>query len=253
MDSQRSSLPLAGKVAIVTGASRGIGRAVAQRLSRDGAAVVINYTQNAAKANELVAELTAQGGQALAVQADLGIVADIRQLFEQAKQHFGHLDILVNNAGTAGGSPLDAITEEHFDSIFNVNVRGTVFAAQEAARQFGPEGGRIINLSSVLGNRPSPGTAIYAATKAAIDSITKTLAAELGPRGIRVNAVAPALTVTDMGTHTPAAFQEYTAAHTALGRMGQPEEIADVVAFLAGHDGRWVSGQTIYADGGYHG
>ncbi len=252
MDSQDFTLPLTGEVAVVTGASRGIGKAIAQRLSRDGAAVVINYTTNADKAHELVTKLTAQGGQALAIQADLGKIADIRRLFEQVKRHFGRLDILVNNAGVSGGQALDTITEARFTEIFDVNVRGVVFASQEAARCFGPAGGRIINLSSVLA-RHAPGNLVYGATKAAIDSITKSMAIELGPRGIRVNAVAPGLTVTDMGTSTPTTLQENAVKHTALGRMGEPEEIADVVAFLAGRDGRWISGQTIYTDGGYYG
>ncbi|MCB2409162.1 SDR family NAD(P)-dependent oxidoreductase [Hymenobacter lucidus] len=249
-NSSNSVQPLAGKVAVVTGASRGIGHAIAQRLSKDGATIVVNYAQNRAKAEELVATLAANGGQAIAVQADLGNLADVRRLFEQTQAQFGRLDILVNNAGIGGEPAFGEMDAERYAAIFDVNVRGVLFAAQEAAQRFGADGGRIINLSSVLGNRPSAFGVAYGATKAAVDSITKSLAVLLGPKGIRVNAVAPGLTVTDMGTAMPAAIQEHVARTTALGRMGEAEEIADVVAFLAGDSSRWITGQTVYADGG---
>jgi 3-oxoacyl-[acyl-carrier protein] reductase len=245
-----SAQPLAGKVAIVTGASRGIGRAIAERLSHDGAAVVINYSQNAAKAEALAAELVAAGGRAVAVRADLGQLDEVRDLFKQTQAHFGRLDILVNNAGVAGGGPIDGLDESQYARIFDLNVRGGLFAAQEAARQFGPDGGRIINLSSVMGNRPSPLRTVYAASKAAVDSITKSLAAELGARRITVNSVAPGLTATDMGLSVPEEFQRQVVGNTALGRLGEPQDIADVVAFVASDAARWISGQTIYADGG---
>jgi 3-oxoacyl-[acyl-carrier protein] reductase len=248
--SQNSIGPLAGKVAIVTGASRGIGRAVAESLGRQGAAVVVNYSQNAAKAAEVVAALTAQGGRAIAVQADLGNLTDVRRLFEQTQQEFGRLDILVNNAGVAGEPAFGSLDEASFAALFDVNVRGVLFAAQEAAARFGPEGGRIINLSSVLGNRPSTMSVAYGATKAAVDSITKSLAALLGPRAIRVNAVAPGLTATDMASGFPEEARNYVVQTTALGRLGNAEDIAAAVVFLAGDSGSWITGQTIYADGG---
>ncbi|WP_206513027.1 glucose 1-dehydrogenase [Larkinella soli] len=241
---------LNGKVAVVTGASRGIGRAIAERLSHDGAAVVVNYSQNADKAWELVARLEADGGRALAVRADLSKLADVQNLFEQVEQHFGHLDILVNNAGVAGGSPLDGLDENDYARIFDLNVRGVVFATQEAVRRFGPDGGRVINLSSVLGRMASPYSSLYAASKAAVDSITRSLAAELGSRHITVNAIAPGLTATDMGDSFPTEVKQTVIRNTALGRLGEPQDIADVVAFIASDEARWINGQTIYADGG---
>ncbi|QJX47976.1 glucose 1-dehydrogenase [Hymenobacter taeanensis] len=247
---QNSGRPLAGKVAIVTGASRGIGRAVAEQLGQQGAAVVVNYSQNATKAEEVVAALIAQGGRALAVQANIGNASDIRRLFEQTQQEFGRLDILVNNAGVAGEPAFGSLDEVGFAALFDVNVRGVLFAAQEAAARFGPDGGRIINLSSVLGSRPSTMSVAYGATKAAVDSITKSLAALLGPRGIRVNAVAPGLTATDMASGFPEEVRNYIAQSTALGRLGNAGDIAAVVTFLASDAGSWITGQTLYADGG---
>lgn len=249
-NTQHSARPLAGKVALVTGASRGIGRAIAQRLSEQGAAIVVNYAQNAGKAEALAADLVARGGQALAVRADMGNLAEVSQLFEQVVAHFGRLDILVNNAGVLVDGPLEALDAAAYARSFDVNVRGVLFASQEAARRFGPEGGRIVNLSSVLGNRPAPGSAVYAATKAAVNSLTQSLAAELGARHITVNAVAPGLTETDMGAATAPTIHQYVIANTALGRLGRPEDIAEVVAFLVSDAGRWISGQTLYADGG---
>jgi 3-oxoacyl-[acyl-carrier protein] reductase len=246
-----STRPLAGKVALVTGASRGIGRATAERLSRDGATVVVNYANSAAKAEEVVAALVAAGGQAVAVQADMRQPADIHRLFEQTLAQFGRLDILVNNAGVADPGPLDSSDEALYAQVFDLNVRGVLLATQEAARRFGQEGGRIINLSSVLSRRPVPGGALYGASKAALNSLTQSWAAELGPRGITVNAVGPGLTETDMAAALPPEVQQDAINHTALGRLGRPDEIADVVAFLAGHDARWITGQTIYVDGGF--
>ena len=251
MENSPSSRPLAGKVALVTGASRGIGRAIAERLSHDGAAVVVNYTQSAAQADEVVAALLASGGQAVAVQADVRQPAAIQRLFEQVAQQFGHLDILVNNAGVAGRGPLGTLDETAYAHIFDLNVRGVVLATQEAIRRFGPDGGRVISLSSVMGNRAVPGSSLYAASKAALDSLTKSWAGELGARGITVNAVAPGITETDMGKAIPAPVQQSAISRTAMGRVGQPQEIADVVSFLASHEARWITGQTIYADGGF--
>ena len=241
---------LAGRVALVTGASRGIGRAIAERLGRDGAAVIVNYAQSAAPAQEVVAALVAAGGRAVAVQADLSQVADLRRLFAEALAHFRRLDILVNNAGALGGGPLDSLDETRFARIFDLNVRGPLLAAQEAARRFGPDGGHIVNVSSIMGSRPMAGSLLYAASKAALDSLTRNLAAELGPRNIRVNGVAPGLIETDMA----AGISENThrlLGTTALGRaLGQPAEVADVVSFLVSPAARWVTGQTLPVDGG---
>jgi 3-oxoacyl-[acyl-carrier protein] reductase len=242
------------KVALITGASRGIGRAVAERLAQDGFAVVINYTRSADQAQQLVRVLTQQGGRALAVRGDVSRQADVAAVFEQAMVEFGRLDVLVNNAGIgAVGIPLENITDEHFDALFNTNVRGLIYASQEASRHFDQQGGQIINLSSVVGNRPAPYSAVYGATKAAVDSLTKSFAAELGARGIRVNAVAPSLTETDMIAGIPATFREQITHSTALGRLGTASDIAGVVALLASPAGYWINGQTVYADGGLRG
>jgi len=242
------------KVALITGASRGIGRAIAERLAHDGYAIVVNYTKSADQAQSLVQRLTQQGGRALAVQGDVSRQADVTTLFERAVAEFGRLDVLVNNAGIfAAGIPLEHITDEHYDALFNTNVRGLIYASQAASRYFDERGGQIINLSSVLGNQAAPYTAVYAATKAAVDSLTKSFAAELGPRRIRVNAVAPSLTETDMIADVPAAFREQITQTTALGRLGTAADIAGVVALLASPAGYWINGQTLYADGGLRG
>jgi 3-oxoacyl-[acyl-carrier protein] reductase len=242
------------KVALITGASRGIGRAIAERLAQDGFAVVVNYTKSADQAQSLVQRLTQQGGRALAVQGDVSRHADVRTLFERAVAEFRRLDVLVNNAGIfPAGLPLEHITDEHYDVLFNTNVRGLIYASQAASRYFDERGGHIINLSSVLGKQAAPYTAVYAATKAAVDSLTKSFAAELGPRRIRVNAVAPSLTETNMIAGVPAAFREQITQTTALGRLGTAADIAGVVALLASSAGYWINGQTLYADGGLRG
>jgi 3-oxoacyl-[acyl-carrier protein] reductase len=242
------------KAALITGASRGIGRAVAERLAQDGFAVVINYTKSADQAQQLVRVLAQQGSRALAVQGDVSRQADVAALFERAMTEFGRLDVLVNNTGIAAvGIPLENITDEHFDALFNTNVRGLIYASQEASRHFSQQGGQIINLSSVVGNRPVPYSAVYGATKAAVDSLTKSFAAELGARGIRVNAVAPSLTETDMIAGIPATFREQITHSTALSRLGTASDIAGVVALLASPAGYWINGQTVYADGGLRG
>ncbi|WP_197076945.1 SDR family NAD(P)-dependent oxidoreductase [Hymenobacter terrenus] len=226
--------PTPEKVTLITGASRGIGRAIAERLAQDGFAVVVNYAKSADQAQALVQRLTQQGGRALAVQGDVSRQADVITLFERAVAEFGRLDVLVNNAGIgAFGVPLENITDTHYDALFNTNVRGLIYASQAASQHFGDSGGHIINLSSVVGNRPAPYSAVYAATKAAVDSLTKSFAAELGPRRIRVNAVAPSLTETDGTAGMPAAFREHITQTTALGRLGTAPDIAGVVALLA--------------------
>ena len=241
---------LLGKVAIVTGASRGIGRAIALRLGKDGAKVIVGYSRQAEKAQEVVAAIEKEGGQAVAVQADMGNLADVRRLFEEARQRFGKLDILVNNAGISAFKPIAMLTEEDFDRMFTINTKGPLFALQQAAHQIA-DGGRIINISTGGTATSAPGAGLYTASKAALEQFTMSLAKELGSRGVTVNAVLPGMTETDMFEEVaPPEFKEMAIGMTALGRLGKPEDIADVVAFLASDDARWITGQKIAATGG---
>ncbi len=241
---------LAGKVAIVTGGSRGIGAAIAKRLAKDGAIVVVNYSRKADAGAQVVAEIEAAGGEAEAIQANLAHVDQARRLIAETLEAYGRLDILVNNAGVSEFLPLDAITEAHYAHLFDVNVRGLLFATQEAARHLG-EGGRIINITSGAAQATPPNTSVYSATKAAVEAMTKSHAAELGPRGITVNAVAPGITATEMlDAVIPAPVQQVMIANTPLRRVGTPEDIADVVAFLASDDARWITGQVLGVSGG---
>ncbi len=235
---------LIGKVAIVTGASRFIGRAIAQHLAQDGAAVAINYGHSADEAKELVSIIESEGRKALAVQADMSQVADIRRLFQETLAHFGQLDILVNNAGIGKGGPIAEVTEEDFNTVFTVNVRGVLFALQEAARQMN-EGGRIVNVSSTTTVYPSPGLAIYAASKAAVKLFTEVLAQEVGGRGITVNSVVPGPTSPGMFEKRSVEEQEAAAKSSPFGRIGRADDIADVVAFLVSEEARWITGQHI--------
>ena len=242
--------PLKGKIALVTGASRGIGRAIAERLSRDGAAVVINYASNANGARKLVGEIEAAGGQALAVQADVARVAEVVRLFDETIARFGKLDILVNNAGLMVTKPVSAMTEAEFDRIFAVNVKGTFFACQQAATRLA-DGGRIINVSSSTTVRMMPNYAAYVATKGAVEQLTRSLAGELGPRGITVNVISPGPTETELFKDGKSVEQiQKFAQLAAFGRLGQPAEIADVVAFLVSDDAGWVTGQNLRVNGG---
>jgi 3-oxoacyl-[acyl-carrier protein] reductase len=242
---------LKDRVAVVTGASRGIGAAIARRLAADGAAVVVNYSRNAAAAETVVAEIVANGGTARAVQADLADLTGIAALFDTAMETFGQLDILVNNAAVAQFLPLEQITPDHVNRQFALNVFGLLFAIQEAARRMGEKGGRIIQISSGAAQSAPPGGSVYSATKAAVDTITRSLASELGPRRITVNSVSPGFTETDMLRSVVAeAGWEALAAQTPLGRIGTPEDIADVVAFLASEEARWITGQVIGVNGG---
>jgi 3-oxoacyl-[acyl-carrier protein] reductase len=238
-----------GKVAIVTGGSRGIGRAISETLARDGATVVVNYSKSAAAAQEAVEAIKAKGGKAIAIQADISKLEDVRRLYAEAQQQLGRIDIVVNNAGILPPAvPVAAETEQTFDAVFGL-LKGTYFSMQEAAKRLA-DGGRIINISSSTTRGWSPGYSIYAGSKSAIEQFTRSLSRELGPRGITVNAVIPGLTDTDMIDDYSPAVREAVAKNTTLGRIGQPRDIADVVAFLASDEGRWITGQMVVANGG---
>ena len=245
---------LDGKVAIVTGASKGIGAGIAKQLAAEGASVVVNYASSREGADRVVDEIKKQGGTATALQADLANKADIERLFEEAVKEFGRIDILVNNAGVYEFLPLDEVTEEHFHHQFNVNVLGLILTTQQAARHFGPEGGSIINIGSVAGTSAPPTTSVYSATKAAVNAVTRSLASELGPRGVRVNAVNPGMVETE-GVHAAgfaeSDFRKSVESQTPLGRIGQPADIAPIVAFLASSDASWITGETYHVSGGF--
>ena len=240
---------LQGKVALVTGSSRGIGRAIAERLARDGAAVAINYAGNQSEAEAVVRGIEAGGGRAVAIQADLSRVAEIGRLFAELDRQLGRLDILVNNAGIGALKPLAEVDEETFDRVFTLNAKAVLFACQEAAKRLG-QGGRIVNLSSSTTYFPLANTTIYAASKAVPKMYTEVLAKELGPKGITVNSVAPGPTAPGMFANAPREIQEGAAQSSPFGRIGHPEDIAGVVSFLAGEDAGWITGQHILANGG---
>jgi len=245
---------LTGKVAVVTGASKGIGAAIAKDFGAAGAAVVVNYASSKEGAERIVAEINGKGGKAIAVHGDVSKTKDVQRLFEETKKAFGSLDVLVNNAGVYAFEALEAVTETEFHRQFNINVLGTILATKEALKYFGPGGGSVINLSSVVSEKPVPNSVVYAATKGAIDTITRGLAKELGARKIRVNAIAPGLVETE-GVHQlgfmGSDFEKHAVADTPLGRSGQPEDIAKVAVFLASESSGWLTGETITASGGY--
>jgi len=245
---------LSGKVAVVTGASKGIGAAIAQELAKDGASVIVNYSASGQQAEEVVAKIKAAGGKSKAVRADVSKPAEAKQLIEAAVSEFGRVDILVNNAAVYDFLPLELITEAHFDRMFNLNVKGLLFATQAAAGAFGERGGCIINIGSMASQTPPPGGTVYSATKGALDTITKGLAGELGPKKILVNAVLPGPVETE-GTQSMDNWDQFKSMlvpRTPLGRVGQPRDIATVVSFLASHDAGWITGQIIAAAGGLH-
>jgi 3-oxoacyl-[acyl-carrier protein] reductase len=243
---------LTGKVAVVSGASKGIGASIAEELAKEGASVIVNYSSSPAQAEAVVKRIQAGGGAAKAVKADLSKPGEARKLIEAAVAEFGKLDILVNNAGIYKFVPLDQIDEKHYDSIFELNVKGLLFATQAAARAFGENGGTVINISSVVSLSAVPTASVYSATKAAVDSLTRTLAAELGPKGIRVNSVLPGPVETE-GTSALDGFEQFREAfvpQTPLRRIGQPHDIATAVSFLASADSGWITGQVIPVSGG---
>jgi len=249
-----TSQKLSGKVAIVTGASKGIGAAIAKRLASDGASVVVNYSSSRTGADKVVNEITAAGGKAVAAQADLAKKADIERLFEEAAKAFGRLDILVNNAGVYEFMPLEGVTEEHFHRQFNINVLGLIFATQQAAARFGAEGGSIVNIGSVAGTSAPATASVYSATKAAVNAITRSLAQELGPRKIRVNAVNPGMVITE-GVQSAGIdesdFRKVVEAQTPIGRIGLPDDIAPLVSFLSSEEASWITGEYFHVSGGF--
>ncbi|WP_165968012.1 SDR family oxidoreductase [Saccharopolyspora elongata] len=237
-------------VALVTGSSRGIGRAIAERLGADGMSVVVNYRSDRAAADEVVAKIEAAGGRATAAQADVTDPAQLRALFDAAEQRFGSLDVLVNNVGTARFSPIAEASDDDFDVLFGTNARATFIALREAANRL-RDGGRIVVISSGVTAMNRPGTGLYGAAKAAGDQLVRVLAKELGPRRITVNSVCPGATRTDaLAAIQPESVIERMAAETPLGRIAEPGDIADIAAFLASDDSRWVTGQVIHAGGG---
>jgi 3-oxoacyl-[acyl-carrier protein] reductase len=246
---------LAGKTALVTGASKGIGASIAKHLAAAGASVVVNYASSKAGADKVVAEIIADGGKAVAIHGDVSKPADITRLVTEAKAAFGQLDILVNNAGIYEFLPLEGITTEHYHRIFNINVLGLLLTTQEAVKHFPATGGSIINVGSVVTDLTPPMSAVYTGTKGAVDAITGVLAKELGPKGIRVNALNPGLTITE-GTHTGGIagsdMEKNAVKNTPLGRAGQPQDIAKAAVFLASDDSGWVTGELLRVGGGIY-
>lgn len=244
---------LEGKVAIVTGASKGIGAAIAEKLAEEGAATVVNYATSDSDAQNVVSRITARGGRATAAKADVSKLADIQRLFDTAVTEFGKVDVLVNNAGVYEFRPLAAVDENHFDRQFDVNVKGLYFAAQAAAQAFGDHGGSIVNISSVVSLSPRANGSVYSATKAAVDAFTQSLASELGPKKILVNSILPGATETEgfAAMAGSAEMKPNAISQTPLGRIGAPRDIANVVAFLASDDAAWITGQMIPVSGGF--
>src|SRR6266849_5943628 len=245
---------LEGKVALVTGASKGIGAAIAERLAADGASVAINYATSKEDAEALAERIRGNGGKAKAIHADIGNPSQAKAFVDAAVKEFGRLDILVNNAGTFHIDPIGTVDEADVRSQFAVNVDGPIFATQAAASHFSSEGGRVINVSSIAATHSLPGLSVYSATKAALDALTRVWATELGPRGVTVNAVAPGLVDTAMLKAATARMGEEAVkgmvARTPLGRLGTTSDVADVVAFLASPEARWVTGQVVETSGG---
>jgi 3-oxoacyl-[acyl-carrier protein] reductase len=248
-----NSKRLAGKVAVVTGASKGIGAGIAKQLADEGASVVVNYASSKEGADQVVNEIIARGGKAIAVQGDVAKTADIEHLFAETKNAFGRLDILINNAGVYRFAPLEEVTEDEFHREFNTNVLGIILATREAVKYFGNDGGSVVNIGSTITSLTPPATVVYSATKGAVSTITRVLAKELGPKKIRVNSINPGGVETE-GFHslgmTGSDFEKQMIAQTPLGRIGQPQDIAPVAVFLASADSGWITGEIVQASGG---
>jgi len=244
---------LTGKVAVVTGASKGIGAGIAKRLAAAGAAVVVNYSSSREGADKVVGDIKAKGGKAIAVQGDVAKAGDVKRLSAETKKAFGALDVLVNNAGIYVFNPLEAVTEDDFHRQFETNVLGPILTTQEALKYFNSEGGSVINISSVVSTGNVPNSVVYSATKGAVDTIARVLGTELAARKIRVNTIAPGGVETE-GTHASGViggeFEKQIVAQTPLGRLGQPDDIAEVAVFLASDSSRWLTGERITASGG---
>lgn len=244
---------LKGKVAVVTGASKGIGAGIAKGLAAEGASVVVNYATSKDGADRLVAEITGKGGKAIAVQGDVAKAADVQRIFAETKKAFGKLDVLVNNAGVYQFAPLEEITEEQFHRMFNTNVLGLLLATREAAKHFGPEGGSVINIGSAATSLAVATSTVYTATKGAVDMVTRVLSKELGPKKIRVNSINPGMVETEgvqaMGI-IGSDFEKHFVAQTPLGRYAQPEDISPIAVFLASDDSGWLTGELVTASGG---
>jgi 3-oxoacyl-[acyl-carrier protein] reductase len=244
---------LSNKVAVVTGASKGIGAGIAKALAAEGASVVVNYSTSKQGADSVVSQIVKAGGKALAVQGDVSKSADVKHIFAETKKAFGRLDILINNAAIYEFAPIDQITDQHFDKQFNLNVKGLLFATQEAVKLFDGEGGSIVNISSVASLGTIPGSSVYSATKASVDAVTHVLARELGPKKIRVNAINPGPVDTEGFQAAGLAgsdFEKQAIEKTPLGRIGTPEDIARIATFLASPDSGWLTGETLFASGG---
>jgi 3-oxoacyl-[acyl-carrier protein] reductase len=244
---------LEGKFAVVTGGSKGIGASIAKALAEEGASVVVNYSFSKQDAERVVAEISARGGRAIAVQGDVSKPMDIERLFSAAKRSFDRLDILVNNAGAYEFAPLESVTQQHFHKHFDLNVLGLLLATKEAVKHMGPEGGSVINISSVASSMRMPNSAVYTASKASVDAITGVLAKELGPRKIRVNGISPGMIETEgsrAGGFVGSDFQKMVEAQAPLGRMGQPDDIAPTAVYLASSDSKYMTGETLLVSGG---
>jgi 3-oxoacyl-[acyl-carrier protein] reductase len=244
---------LNGKVAIVTGASKGLGASIAEHLAAEGASVIVNYATSKEAAEAVVSRITSKGGKATAVQADVAKPAEIERLFQETKKAYGKLDILVNNAGVYEFAPLEQVTHEHIHKHLSVNVVGLLLTTKEAVRLMGPDGGSIVNIGSIVGPMPAPQASAYSASKAAVDAISVSLATELGPKKIRVNSLDPGMVETEglrAAGLSEGEFRKQQDRETPLGRIAQPEDIAPAVVFLAGDDARWITGQVIIAAGG---
>jgi 3-oxoacyl-[acyl-carrier protein] reductase len=253
-ETKMNTKKLAGKVAVVTGASKGIGADIAKHLAAEGAAVVVNYASSKESADRVVDEVTKRGGKAIAVQGDVAKKKDIERLFAETKKAFGQLDILVNNAGVYQFAPLEEVTEDEFHREFNTNVLGLILATQGAVKHFSAEGGSVINISSVASSVTPPASVIYTGTKGAVDAITRVLAKELGPKNIRVNSINPGAVETE-GYHSIGVagsdWEKQMVAQTPLGRVGQPRDIAPAAVFLASSESAWITGETLRVAGGF--